>query len=51
MLDASNLSVSYGAILAVRSIDLKITRGSLSALLGVNEAPRDFEVSNGSERR
>ncbi len=38
MLDVSNLSASYGAILAVRSIDLKITKGSLSALLGSNGA-------------
>jgi len=38
MLDVSNLSASYGAILAVRSIDLKITRGSFSALLGANGA-------------
>jgi|SRR5882724_1440955 len=38
MLDVSNLSASYGAILAIRSIDLKITNGSLSALLGSNGA-------------
>jgi len=33
MRDVSNLSASYGANLAVRSIDLKISRG---ALLGAN---------------
>jgi branched-chain amino acid transport system ATP-binding protein len=38
MLDVSNLSASYGAIQAVRSIDLKISRGSISALLGANGA-------------
>jgi branched-chain amino acid transport system ATP-binding protein len=44
MLDVSNLSASYGANLAVRSIDLKISRGSLSALLGANGAGKPMAL-------
>jgi branched-chain amino acid transport system ATP-binding protein len=38
MLNVSNLSASYGAIQAVRSIDLEVKAGSLSVLLGANGA-------------
>jgi branched-chain amino acid transport system ATP-binding protein len=38
MLNVSNLSASYGAIQAVRSIDLKVAAGSLCVLLGSNGA-------------
>ncbi len=38
MLNVSRLSASYGAIRAVRGIDLKVEAGSLSVLLGANGA-------------
>jgi branched-chain amino acid transport system ATP-binding protein len=38
MLNVSKLSASYGAIQAVRSIDLEVKAGSLSVLLGANGA-------------
>jgi branched-chain amino acid transport system ATP-binding protein len=38
MLNVSNLSASYGAIQAVRSINLEVKAGSLSVLLGANGA-------------
>jgi branched-chain amino acid transport system ATP-binding protein len=38
MLNVSKLSASYGAIQAVRSIDLKVEAGSLSVVLGANGA-------------
>ena len=38
MLAVSNLSAAYGAIQAVRSIDLEVKAGSLSVLLGANGA-------------
>ncbi|MBD8664223.1 ABC transporter ATP-binding protein [Rhizobium sp. CFBP 8752] len=38
MLNVSKLSASYGAIQAVRSIDLEVKPGSLSVILGANGA-------------
>ena len=38
MLNVSRLSADYGAIRAVRGVDLKVEAGSLSVLLGANGA-------------
>lgn len=38
MLEIKNLSVAYGAIAAVRNVNIHVTKGSLVALLGANGA-------------
>lgn len=38
MLEISNLSVSYGAIQAIRNVSLKVNRGEIVSLIGANGA-------------
>ena len=38
MLEVSNLSVSYGAIAALRGISLKVAKGAIVTLIGGNGA-------------
>jgi branched-chain amino acid transport system ATP-binding protein len=38
MLEIRQLDVSYGPVLAVRGIDLSVTRGEVVALIGPNGA-------------
>ncbi len=47
MLDVTDLSVSYGAIRAVRSISFTLGKGELVSLLGANGAgnPRPSSAS------
>ncbi|RVP43161.1 ATP-binding cassette domain-containing protein, partial [Sinorhizobium meliloti] len=44
MLDVTDLSVSYGAIRAVRSISFTLRKGELVSLLGANGAGKSSTI-------
>ena len=53
MIDASGLRKSYGAIEAVRGIDLSVGEGEIVAFLGPNGAGKTttLEILDGHRRR